>query len=90
MAVRQNVDIRINSGVTALIEKNGGIAGVETVKGGKPWRVKARDGVLINAGGFSHNAEMRKQYGPQPSSTAWANANPGHTGDLIQIAKARS
>jgi 3-oxosteroid 1-dehydrogenase len=44
--------------------------------------------VLINAGGFSHNEEMRKQYQPQPSTTAWTNANPGDTGEMINIAKA--
>lgn len=87
MAVRQNIDIRINSGVTGLIEEGGKVTGVETVKDGKPWRIAARDGVLINAGGFSHNAEMRKAYGPQPSSTAWTNANPGDTGEMIEIAK---
>ena len=87
MAVRQNIDIRINSGVSELVEENGRIAGVVTQKDGKPWRIEARDGVLINAGGFSHNADMRKQYGPQPSSVAWTNANPGDTGEMIEIAK---
>jgi len=88
MAVRQNIDIRVNSGVTELIEENGRISGVVTEKDGNPWRIEARNGVLINAGGFSHNEAMRKQYGPQPSSTQWTNANPGDTGEMIQVAKA--
>jgi 3-oxosteroid 1-dehydrogenase len=88
MAVRQNIDIRINSGVSELVEENGRITGVVTRKDGKPWRIGARDGVLINAGGFSHNQAMRKQYGPQPSSTEWTNANPGDTGEMIEVAKA--
>ncbi len=87
MAVRQNIDIRTNSGVSELVEENGRITGVVIQKDGKPWRIEARDGVLINAGGFSHNAAMRKQYGPQPSSVAWTNANPGDTGEMIEIAK---
>lgn len=88
MAVRHNIDIRTNAGVTELVEENGRITGVVSEKDGKPWRIQARDGVLINAGGFSHNEAMRKQYGPQPSSVAWTNANPGDTGEMIQIAKA--
>lgn len=88
MALRHHVDIRVNSGVTELIEADGRVAGIVTQKDGKPWRIEARDGVLINAGGFSHNAEMRKKYGPQPSSTAWTNANPGDTGEMIEVAKA--
>lgn len=88
MALRQNIDIRADSGVTELVEENGRITGVITQKNGKPWRVQALDGVLINAGGFSHNEAMRKEYGPQPSSVAWTNANPGDTGEMINIAKA--
>ncbi len=88
MALRHNVDIRINSGVSEIVEENGKVTGVVTVKDGKPWRIEARDGVLINAGGFSHNPEMRRKYGPQPSSTAWTNANPGDTGEMIEVAKA--
>lgn len=88
MALKQNVDIRTNAGVTELIEENGRIVGVISEKDGRPWCIQARDGVLINAGGFSRNAELRKKYGPQPSSTKWTNANPGDTGEMIEIARA--
>lgn len=87
LALKKKIEIRLNAGVTDLIEEEGCIAGVLTQKDGKPWRIKARDGVLINAGGFAHNAEMRKKYGPQPSSTQWTNANPGDTGEMIEIAR---
>jgi 3-oxosteroid 1-dehydrogenase len=30
---------------------------------------------------------MRKKYGPQPSNVEWTNANPGDTGEMIQIAE---
>jgi 3-oxosteroid 1-dehydrogenase len=88
MALQHGVDIRVESPVTGLIEENGRIAGVVTTRNGGPWRIEARDGVLINAGGFSHNAEMRRQYGPQPSSVEWTNSNPGDTGEMIEIAAA--
>ncbi len=88
MALDHKVDIRVNAGVTELVEEGGRIVGVVSTRDGKPWRIEARDGVLINAGGFAHNAEMRRKYGPQPSSTQWTNANPGDTGEMIEIAKA--
>ena len=88
MALAQRADIRLDSPVTALVEDAGRITGVVTERDGKPWRIEAREGVLINAGGFAHNAEMRAKYGPQPSSTEWTNANPGDTGEMIEIAKA--
>jgi len=36
---------------------------------GRPWRVGARGGVLLAAGGFEHNQEMRERYLPKPTST---------------------
>jgi len=86
--LRDGAEIRLNAPVSDLIEEKGRVVGVLTEKDGKPWRIKARDGVLINAGGFSHNEEMRKKYQPQPSTTAWTNSNPGDTGEMINIAKA--
>jgi 3-oxosteroid 1-dehydrogenase len=87
LADRAGVEFRTNTGVVELIEENGRITGVVAETGGKQRRIRARDGVLINAGGFSRNAEMRRKYGPQPSSTEWTNANPGDTGEMIEIAE---
>jgi 3-oxosteroid 1-dehydrogenase len=42
--------------------------------------------VLINAGGFSRNQEMRERYQRQPVSVQWSNANPGDTGEVMQAA----
>src|SRR3546814_14929529 len=88
MALDHHVDIRTEMGVTDLVEEQGRIVGVITEKDGKPWRIEARDGVLINAGGFARNAELRRKYGPQPSSIEWTNANPGDPGEMIAIARA--
>jgi 3-oxosteroid 1-dehydrogenase len=81
------VPFRTSTGVVELIEEDGRIAGVVAEQEGRRTRIRARDGVLINAGGFSHNAAMRAKYGPQPSSVEWTNANPGDTGELIEIAE---
>src|SRR3546814_11202368 len=86
MALDHHVDIRTEMGVTDLVEEQGRIVGVITEKDGKPWRIAARDGVLINAGGFARNAELRRKYGTQPSSIEWTNANHGHTDEQIEIA----
>ncbi|MBB4615458.1 FAD-binding protein [Novosphingobium sp. ERN07] len=87
MALDHKVDIRTEAGVADLVEENGRVVGVVSNRNGKPWRIRARDGVLINAGGFSRNAQLRQTYGPQPSSTDWTNANPGDTGEMIELAK---
>ncbi|MDG2004092.1 MAG: FAD-binding protein, partial [Novosphingobium sp.] len=74
------------------------LAGLE-VEGGKVTGVRVRDGngervitanrgVLLNAGGFSRNPEMRKKYQPQPNTGEWTMVNPGDTGDVMQMAMA--
>lgn len=47
-------------------------------------RIHARRGVLLCAGGFAHNKEMRDRYGPAPASTEWTSVPEGDTGDAIQ------
>ena len=54
-----------------------------TEKDGKSWRVGAKNGVLINAGGFSHNQAMRDQYQPGTQSE-WSMTAEGDTGEMIQ------
>ncbi len=82
-ALREGVEIRTESPVTQLIVENGRATGVETVKDGRPWRIGARLGVLVNAGGFAHNQRMRERYQPG-TSVKWTMAAPGDTGEMIE------
>jgi 3-oxosteroid 1-dehydrogenase len=82
-ALKAGVDIRTNSGVQSLIVEHGAIRGVVTTKNGREWRIGARLGVLVNAGGFAHNQAMRDQYAPG-TSTQWTGSNPGDTGEMLQ------
>ncbi|MEZ5166807.1 MAG: FAD-binding protein, partial [Acidimicrobiales bacterium] len=54
-----------------------------------PIRIRARRGVLLSAGGFAHNAEMRGRFGgDQPNGAKWSIANPGDTGEALSMAMA--
>ena len=64
--LKQGIEIRTGSPVSELIVEDGAVTGVVTVKDGRPWRVGARLGVLVNAGGFSHNQAMRDNTSPVP------------------------
>ena len=83
---RTDTPLLLNTPVTDLIVEDGRVAGVVAQRDGKEVRIRARQGVLINAGGFSRNLAMREQYQPKPTSTAWTQVNPADTGDLIQAA----
>jgi 3-oxosteroid 1-dehydrogenase len=82
-ALAAGADIRTASPVRELIETGNRVAGVLTEKDGKPWRVGARLGVLVNAGGFARNQAMRDQYQPG-TSAAWSNTAEGDTGEMIR------
>ncbi|SDR53360.1 FAD-binding protein [Paraburkholderia tuberum] len=86
MALRANVPIWTDTPVREFIVEDGRVTGIVAVRSGRELRVRAREGVLLNTGGFSHNAEMRRRYQPQPSSADWTNANPGDTGEILQAA----
>lgn len=80
-ALRKNVEFRTDAPVKELILENGAVVGVVATMDGQDRRLGARLGVLLNAGGFAHNQEMRDKYIPH-TSTKWSAAAPGDTGDL--------
>ena len=81
--LKHGIDIRTDSPVSELIVEEGSVTGVLTVKNGRPWRVGARLGVLVNAGGFSHNQAMRDKYQPG-SQTKWSMAMRPDQGEMIE------
>ena len=86
IALREHVPIWTDTPVEDFIVENGRVAGVLAKRDGKSIRVQARDGVLINAGGFARSAEMKKKYSPQPSSHISTSVPPGDTGEMIEAA----
>lgn len=80
-ALKAGVVIRLQSPVSQLVVEDGKVTGVVTMKDGKPWRIGARLGVLVNAGGFARNQAMRDQYMPGTRSE-WSQTNESDTGDM--------
>jgi 3-oxosteroid 1-dehydrogenase len=70
-----------------LIVENGRVVGIRVLRNGSPFTIEARKGVLLAAGGFGHNPEMRKKYsGKQPNEARWSMANGGDTGEVLAAA----
>ena len=90
LAVRaRGIDLRADAKVVGLVERDGRVAGVRVQgEGGVERRIGAVRGVLIAAGGFARNAELRKAHQPAPAGADWSMANPGDTGDLVAEAEA--
>jgi 3-oxosteroid 1-dehydrogenase len=86
VALAQKVDLWTETPLVDLLIENGRVTGVVAKRDGRDVTIRARRAVLLSAGGFARNAEMRARYGRQPSSTAWSMANPGDTGEVIEAA----
>jgi 3-oxosteroid 1-dehydrogenase len=75
------------SPIEGLVVEEGRVVGVRVLKEGRPLQVEGRKGVLLAAGGFARNAEMRRRYsGNQPNEAEWTLANPGDTGEVMREA----
>jgi 3-oxosteroid 1-dehydrogenase len=70
-----------------LIVDDGRVVGARVTHNGASLNIEARKGVLLAAGGFSRNADMRRRYGgDQPNDGRWSIANAGDTGEVLQTA----
>jgi succinate dehydrogenase/fumarate reductase flavoprotein subunit len=87
VVVGRSIPVWTETALDDLIVEDGHVIGVVLTKQGKQMRVRARAGVLLAAGGFARNPEMRKEFsGKQPNEGKWTSANPGDTGEVIRIA----
>ena len=57
-------------------------------EGGQPALIRARRGVVLAAGGFERNEQMRRRYQRQPIGTQWTTGAAGNTGDAITAGEA--
>lgn len=86
LAVRKRgIGLWLNSPMTSLIVEDDRVVGAVIERDGKPTWVHARGGVIVAAGGFDHNAEMRKQHQPE-SRSDWSLGVAENTGDGINAA----
>ncbi|MBB4615041.1 FAD-binding protein [Novosphingobium taihuense] len=84
IALREGIIIQRNSPGKRLIVEDGRVTGVVIERDGKDVEVRARQGVLINVGGYSRNKEFRQKVTDGPITNEWTSANPGDTGEMIQ------
>src|SRR6195952_5373361 len=63
----------INAALDDLIVEDGRVVGARITRDGTALNVEARKGVLLAAGGFGHNADMRRHNrGDQPNDAKWS------------------
>jgi 3-oxosteroid 1-dehydrogenase len=87
-ALDHGIPLYMSTELAGLEVEDGRVVGVRVHDAKGERRIGASRGVLLNAGGFSRNPEMRRQYQPQPNTGEWTMVNPGDTGEVMQMAMA--
>ena len=85
--LERNVPLWLNSPFEDLITENNRVTGIVVKRNGQTLKLTARRGVVLGAGGFERNQEMRDKYLPKPTNAAWSATPPHNTGDTIRAAQ---
>ncbi|MGB1850888.1 MAG: FAD-binding protein [Candidatus Micropelagos thuwalensis] len=80
----KNVPLWLESPLVELIEAEGKVKGAVVNHKGKDIRVKASKGVVLAAGGFEKNAEMREENLPLYPNAPYSGGVTSNTGDSIR------
>ena len=81
----RDVPLWLNTAAKRLIVEGGRVVGVEAEREGKAVRIEAKKGVILAAGDYPRNKEMREKYNRKPISDKWTVACPENAGDGIKM-----
>ncbi|WP_460062925.1 FAD-binding protein [Streptomyces sp. YKOK-I1] len=78
-----NGELRLNTALESLLVEDGRVVGVEVVSDGERVRIRAARGVLLAAGGFERDRELREEH-QAPLTGEWSEGAPANTGDALR------
>lgn len=85
----RGVPLWLESPMRELVrDESGRVIGAVIEQRGKPLCIRARKGVVLAAGGFDKNPEMRARYAPDYPSAQYSGGTSGNTGDSIRAGQA--
>jgi 3-oxosteroid 1-dehydrogenase len=85
---RSGGELWLNAPLKELIAENGRIAGAVIEHGGNRLRIRARCAVILAAGGFERNAQLRREHLPLSPEPRWSGSQENNTGDALSAATA--
>ncbi len=83
--MERSIPLWLEAPVEDLVVVDGRVVGVIAMRKGNKVRIHGRQAVLLAAGGFESNPEMRAKYLPNPTRVEWTSGSPASTGDAIRM-----
>lgn len=78
-------ELWLSSALEELVRiEEGPVLGARVSREERAINVRARQGVILAAGGFERNQQMRDEYLPGDTQAAWSGGQEGNTGDAIR------
>ena len=81
--LKRNIPVQFDTRFVELIAEGNTVVGAVVEHNGQQQRIRARKGVILAAGGFEKNQQLREQYLPAPTNTQWSAGNPANEGDAL-------
>ncbi len=75
--LERDIPLWLDTRLTSLSERDGKVTGVSVTRHGVPMEIEARHGVILAAGGFEQNQEMRDRYLPVKTDARWSQSPKG-------------
>ena len=85
-ANEKNIPVLLEAPLIELVSEKGRVTGALIRRKGKEIRIRARKGVILAAGGFDKNQEMRDANAPLYRNAQLSGGTAGNTGDSIRAA----
>ncbi|MDE2618593.1 MAG: FAD-dependent oxidoreductase [Sphingomonadales bacterium] len=82
------VPLWLNSPMREVVREGQAVTGIVIERQGKPYRIRARKGVVLAAGGFDKNQAMREANAPLYRSAQRSGGVVSNTGDAIAAGQA--
>ncbi|SFR90654.1 FAD-dependent oxidoreductase [Sphingomonas jatrophae] len=83
----RGVPLRLNTGLVELVREGDMVTGAVVEQKGKRRRIRARRGLVLAAGGFERNAELRRKHLPGSADPTISGSQINNMGDTIVAAE---
>ncbi|CDO34467.1 Fumarate reductase/succinate dehydrogenase flavoprotein domain protein [Novosphingobium sp. KN65.2] len=80
----KGVPVWLETPMREVVRRDGAVVGVVVERNGKPYRIRARKGVVLAAGGFDKNQDMRDANAPLYPAARYSGGVTSNTGDAIR------